>query len=162
MSLASILTAADTTTQVWYKAYRRDSLNEAVKLFSKGKQSAPRPELASRTVAFTKGELVGLIWSLSGDNSKSPNRSHIAAIREVIKAADKSATTWQGTAYLVPDAAKGRIVVEVDGHIVDQLTPESQAKVADRVTTAVPVKCRLEIVGRPGWERHDVTLYHTR
>lgn len=108
------------------------------------------------------------------DLGKVSNPSHLAALQKAIKVAGsrqertvvmlpggrtRPAYHYNGYAYLVPDPANGRINVEVDpwpwkGLVVDQLTPESQAKVTDRVATGIRVRCRLSVTDgnprRPG------------
>jgi hypothetical protein len=118
------------------------------------------PSLADRTVKFAAGELASCIWSSAGEWNRDQNPSHVAAIRSILQ--KKKSTDLTATAYLVPDPKRGRIKVEMEGKIIDQLTSESQAAVGDRVTSAVPVKCRIQVIGKGNFERCNVTLYHTR
>ena len=69
---------------------------------------------------------------------------------------------YKGEAHLVPDPATGRIRVEMDGAVIDQLDPKSQALVADRVTEIVPVKCRIQVIPVRNAVVCCVTYYHTR
>lgn len=128
-------------------------------LFGKREQ-VELPLLADRTIKFAAGELSGCIWSSAGEWNRDQNPSHIEAIRSILRRHKLSDLT--GTAHLIPDPKKNRIKIEMEGKVVDQLNPESQAKVADRVTSAVPVKCRIQIIGKGNFERGCVTLYHTR
>lgn len=128
-------------------------------LFGK-KQTEELPALSDRTIKFVAGELYGLIWSSAGEVSRNANPSHVAAIHEILRR--HKTTDMTTTAHLIPDSKKGRITVEIDGKIIDQLAPESQAIVAGRVSSAVPVKCRIQSIGKGNFERCNVTLYHTK
>jgi len=118
------------------------------------------PPLSERSIKFVAGELYGCVWSSAGDWNRDQNPSHVEAIKSILR--KQKLSDFTGTAYLIPDPKRGRIKVEMEGKVVDQLNPESQAKVADRVTSPVPVKCRIQIIGKGDFERGCVTLYHTR
>lgn len=128
-------------------------------LFRK-REKVELPPLSERSIKFVAGELYGCVWSSAGDWNRDQNPSHVEAIKSILRKQKLSDLT--GTAYLIPDPKRGRIKVEMEGKVVDQLNPESQAKVADRVTSPVPVKCRIQIIGKGDSERGCVTLYHTR
>ncbi len=128
-------------------------------LFGK-KQDEILPALSERTIKFAAGELYGLIWSSAGEWSRDANPSHVAAIHEILRRHKTNDLTT--TAYLIPDPKKNRIRIEIEGKVIDQLDPKSQALVAERVTAPVPVKCRIGIIGKGKFERCNVTLYHTR
>jgi hypothetical protein len=128
-----------------------------VGLFRRKKQ--PLPTLADRTIEFTADDLRGMIFSDVGNKSPDQNPSHIEAIKSVIrKAGNKPAEGWAGIAHLIPDPKKRRIKVVIDKQVVDQLSPESYARVVDRVTSPVAVKCELMIYGKGERERCHVML----
>jgi hypothetical protein len=128
-------------------------------IFSK-REKGDLPVLSERTIKFVSGELYGCIWSSAGEFNRDQNPSHTAAIREILR--NNKTNDLTSTAYLVPDQKKNRIKIEMEGKVIDQLHPESQAKVCDRVTNTVPVKCRIQTLGKGNFERCNVTLYHTR
>ena len=113
------------------------------------KESKTLPLLSARTVKFAKGELQTHLWSSAGQSSRNQNKTHRANIIKVIdKHAPKKSDRYEGTAHLILDG--DRVLVEMFGLTVDELTPESIAKVRDRlsVENPVPVKCRIEIYSR--------------
>lgn len=118
------------------------------------------PSLSERTIKFAAGELYGLVWSSAGEWSRDANPSHVAAIHEILRRHKTSDLTT--TAYLIPDPKKGRIKIEIEGKVIDQLDPKSQVAVADRVISTVPVKCRIQSIGKGDFERCNVSLYHTK
>lgn len=118
------------------------------------------PSLSDRSIKFVAGELYGLIWSSAGESSPNQNSSHCKNIRAILR--EQNLSDFKGTAYLMPDLKSGSIAVQMNGRTIDVLSPESVAKVADRVTQPVPVKCRIQTIGSGQYERCCVTLYHTR
>lgn len=128
-------------------------------LFRKSDKIELQP-LSERSIKFASGELYGCIWSSGGDWNRDQSPSHVGAIKSILR--KQKLSDFTGTAYLIPDLKRGRIKVEMEGKVVDQLNPDSQVEVADRVTSPVPVKCRIQIIGEGDFERGCVTLYHTR
>lgn len=118
------------------------------------------PSLSDRSIKFVAGELYGLIWSSAGESSPNQNSSHCKNIRAILR--EQNVADFKGTAHLIPDLKSGNIEVQMNGRTIDVLNPESRAKVSDRVTQPVPVKCRIQTIGSGQYERCCVTLYHTR
>ena len=117
-------------------------------LFGK-KVSKTLPLISERTIKFAKDELQTYLWSSAGESSPNQNKTHRANTVKVIeKCAPKKSDRDKGTAHLIPEG--DRVLVQMFGLTVDELTPESITKVGDRliVENPVPVECRVEIYSR--------------
>jgi len=117
-------------------------------LFGK-KDTQPLPALSERTVKFVKNELATHLWSSAGEKSKNQNPTHVENICKIIdKHSPKKSEKHEGTAHLV--IKDDRVLVQMYGMTVDELTNESIATVRDRlsVESPIPVKCRIEIYSR--------------
>ena len=114
-----------------------------------GKKSDELPALNERKVVFNKNELVTHIWSSAGKASPNQNPTHVENICKIIdKHSPKKSDKHEGTAHLV--IKDDRVLVQMYGITVDELTKESIATVRDRlsVESPVPVKCKIEIYSR--------------
>ena len=117
--------------------------------------------LEANTVKLKGAALSNESYSVGGSYDGKPKKAHQEEMSRFLAARKAKAvypdTAWAGAVFLKPDGS-GNVLIEADGHTIDQLSKDGAKAFLEVSTAPVPVWCEIQLIGKAPHTRMHVQL----